>query len=88
MRPMMFVGCIVVLTAADGWAAEMPVSAPDTGVGVGAPTQLAPAPPSTRTPLVWPVPPSRPMRQAYPARYPMSVYNPYHPHWVVDVFGR
>jgi hypothetical protein len=91
MKAAMFVGFAIGLTAAGGLTAEMPNATPGVGpVGVGAPTPLAPAPApmSVGAPFASPVQPSRPPRRANLTQYPMTVYNPYHPHWVVEVFGR
>jgi hypothetical protein len=88
MKVAILVGMGVGLAAAGGWAAETPNATP--AVQIGGPTPLTPAPAPTRTvaPLVSPAYPSVPASRAYPTRYPMTMFNPYHPHWVIEVFGR
>ncbi len=84
-------GLAVGLAAATGWAADMsnPAPTPDTA-GVGAPISLTPAPPTTGmvAPLPPPAYPSRPVSMADPTRYSLPGSERYHPHWVVEVFGR
>jgi|SRR5271168_1104936 len=85
------VGVAIGLAAAGGCTTEMP-NATRAGepVGVGGPIPLtpAPAPASAGAALVSPVSPSVPAPSTYPTRYPVTVFNPYYPHWVVEVFGR
>jgi hypothetical protein len=45
-------------------------------------------PASAGTPLVASVQQQRLLRSAARTQYPMTVYNPYHPHWIIWVFGR
>ncbi|MGA7865952.1 MAG: hypothetical protein WA709_15200 [Stellaceae bacterium] len=44
--------------------------------------------PTRAAPLVSPVYPSTPALRADRMWYPVTVFKPYHPHWVVEVFGR
>jgi hypothetical protein len=85
------VGIAIGLAAAGGWAAEMPNAMPvaeSARVGGPIPITPAPAPTSAAAPLVSPVYPSVPASRAYPTRYPVTVFDPYHPHWIIEVFGR
>jgi hypothetical protein len=90
MKAALLLGLGIGLAAGGGWAAEMPGAMPaGDSAGVGAPTRLAPAPAPTGTaPLFAPSYALRPPPMASPTRYPMAVFNAYHPHWVVEVFGR
>ena len=84
MKKAAFIGLAISL-------AELPVYPPAAEtIAAGAPTPLTPAPvsPSSTAPLVLPPQQPRRLRYASPARYPLPVHNPYHPHWIVQVFGR
>ena len=92
MKAAISLGFSIGLACAGAWAADMPAGAPaaaDT-VGAGAPMPLTPAvlPPSAGAPPVAPVQPPRSLRFAARTQYPITAYNPYHPHWIVQVFGR
>jgi len=90
MKAAALVGLAIGFAATGCRAAGVPNSAPSAdAVGVGAPTPLTPGPALTNVPRpAWPVYPSRPLRPANPARYPAAVFDTYHPHWVIEVFGR
>ena len=88
MKVAIAVGIEFGLAAAGVWAAEIPNSTPAVEIGLPIPLTPAPAPTRAGTPLVSPVYPSVPAPKAYPRPYPVTVFNPYHPHWVIDVFGR
>jgi len=88
MKVTILVGVTIGLAVAGGWAAEMPSATP--AAQIGGPIPLTPAPTTTRvaTPVASPVYPSVPASRAYPTPYPATVFNPYYPHWVIEVFGR
>ncbi len=88
MKVARLVGVAIGLAVAGGWAAEMPSATPGVEIGGPIPLTPAPAPTGAGTPLVSPVYQSVPAPRADPTRYPVTVFNPYHPHWVIDVFGR
>lgn len=89
MKVVILVGVGISVAAAGGCTAETPNATPAAeSVGVGAPIPLTPAPASVAAPLVSPVYPSVAASRAYPTEYPLTVFNPDHPHWVIDVFGR
>ena len=85
-----FLGLGVRLAAVDGLAAEMPNATPGIDMAAaGAPTPLTPVLAATRVeaPFVAPVQ-SGPAGRRDRTRNAVTVLNPYHPHWVVQVFGR
>jgi hypothetical protein len=88
MKVTILVGIATGLAAAGGWATEMPNATPAGEIGGPIPLIPAPAPTSAGAPLVPPVYPSVPGPRAYTTRYPVAVFNSYHPHWVIEVFGR
>ena len=91
MKVAILVGVGISVATAGGCTAEMPNATPAAEpVRVGGPIPLtpAPAPASAAAPLVSPVYPSVPAPSADPTRYRVTVFNPYHPHWVIDVFDR
>jgi hypothetical protein len=91
MKFALVVGIGIGAAAAGSCIAEMPNATPAAEpfrVGGPIPLTPAPAPASGAAPLVSPVYPSVPAPRAYSTGYPMTVLNPYHPHWVVEVFGR
>jgi len=91
MKAGLLAGFAIGLAAAGDSAAETPSATPAVeSVWVGAPTPLTPAPAPARAeaPLVSPVQRSGPLRLTSPRGYPVTVFNTYHPRWVVEVFGR
>ena len=89
MKAAIFVGIGIGLAAAGGLAAEMPNAKQGIEVAAGAPTPLTPAPAPTRVAarFVTPIHSSGPMRRPNRTLSSAPVLNPYHPHWVVQVFG-
>jgi len=85
MKAVILAGFAMGFAATSAWAAEMPAV---ESIGVGAPTLLTPAPTSAGAAFFSPASPSRRIRRASPTRYPPTAYNPYHPHWIVQVVGR
>ena len=88
MKVAILVGVTIGLAVAGGWAAEMPNATPAPQIGGPIPLTPAPAPTRAGKPAVSPVYPSVSASRAYPTPHPATVFNPYHPHWVIEMFGR
>jgi hypothetical protein len=89
MKAAIFVGLGIGLAAAGGLAAEMPNAKQGIGVAAGAPTPLAPAPAATRV-AARSLRPSIHRGQCGGSTGPgprRRFSIPYHPHWVVQLFG-
>jgi hypothetical protein len=89
MKAAIFVGLGIGLAAAGGLAAEMPNAKQGIEVAAGVPTPLAPAPAPTREAarFVMPIHSSGPVQRPNRTKSAAPLLNPYHPRWVVQVFG-